>query len=620
MLRRGIIPRLFYIIIVLFKGKINEMSDSSVTKTNLLTGLGAKTKKYVDVLYLVALFLYLADSACSLTYKPPVFCGYLVTASTVVFVIVAIYRLTVEFSNNMKKAACAFIFLLIGAACSLFINDGFSLAVIACAVVGAMGVNADHVLGAGIAGNVVLVISNLVTSFLIDPTTLKTEIQQRDFFYLRDSLYVSRFNNRSATDMGAHYFWMAAAYVWIRGKKITWGEIVALAALNALVYSLTGSSNSLLCISILIVVAVVVKLHHLVFRDGKSNKFTDGLKRIISVCSKFSFAIICAVCVIIACCFNLTNPVITRINSLFHDRFSYGYRGIVEYGIHLFASDVPNYGINTSADGYYNFIDNSYLNILVGSGVVLLLFYVISLTAIQIRHKKFIYGAVIFAVCALSCVEEHHLAELPYNFFLLLLFADIDEGKKNSTVSKFRKPVLVNIASFTAFALLVVAVVGVNYPRFERIKLLDSVDARAGEIYLSVQRNLEISDPRIFAAMSSDQYGEVLVNPEDFKSVTGMSWNDAVSNPKAHSYYSFYYDGNSADTSEMAEILLSSDTKDLIGKGSVVIEYDIASGKVYSVWYSNTSGCNAIADGRNNRAERFRTVNPEGYYTGVAHG
>lgn len=616
----GIIPRRFYIIIVLFKGKINEMSDSSVTKTNLLTGLGAKTKKYVDVLYLVALFLYLADSACSLTYKPPVFCGYLVTASTVVFVIVAIYRMAVEFSNNMKKAACAFIFLLIGAACSLFINDGFALAVIACAVVGAMGVNSDHILGAGLAGNVVLVISNLVTSFLIDPSTLVTEIQQRDFFYLRDSLYVSRFNNRSATDMGAHYFWMAAAYVWIRGKKITWGEIVALAALNALVYSLTGSSNSLLCISILIVVAVVVKLYHLINKDGKNNKFTEGLKKIISVCSKISFAIICAVCVIIACCFNLTNPVITRINSLFHERFSYGYRGIVEYGIHLFASDVPNYGINTSADGYYNFIDNSYLNILVGSGVVLLLFYVISLTAIQIRHKKFIYGAVILAVCALSCVEEHHLAELPYNFFLLLLFADIDEGKKNSTVTKFRKPVLVNIASFTAFALLVVAVVGVNYPRFERIKLLDSVDARAGEIYLSVQRNLEISDPRIFAAMSSDQYGEVLVNPEDFKSVTGMSWNDAVSNPKAHSYYSFYYDGNSADTSEMAEILLSSDTKDLIGKGSVVIEYDIASGKVYSVWYSNTSGCNAIADGRNNRAERFRTVNPEGYYTGVAHG
>ena len=616
----GIIPRLFYIIIVLFKGKINEMSDSAVTKTNLLTGLGAKTKKYVDVLYLVALFLYLADSACSLTYKPPVFCGYLVTASTVVFVIVAIYRMAVEFSNNMKKAACAFIFLLIGAACSLFINDGFSLAVIACAVVGAMGVNADHVLGAGIAGNVVLVISNLVTSFLIDPSTLETEIQQRVFFYLRDSLYVSRFNNRSATDMGAHYFWMAAAYVWIRGKKITWGEIVSLAALNALVYSLTGSSNSLLCISILIVIAVAVKLYHLIFKDGKSNKFTDGLKKIISVCSKFSFAIICAVCVIIACCFNLTNPVITRINSLLHERFSYGYRGIVEYGIHLFASDVPNYGINTSADGYYNFIDNSYLNILVGSGVVLLLFYIVSLTAIQIRHKKFIYGAVILAVCALSCVEEHHLAELPYNFFLLLLFADIDEGKKNSTVTKFRKPVLVNIASFTAFALLVAAVVGINYPRFERIRLLDSVDARAGEIYLSVQRNLEISDPRIFAAMSSDQYGDVLVNPEDFKSVTGMSWNDAVSNPKIHSYYSFYYDGNASDTSDMADILLSSDTKDLIGKGSVVIEYDIATGKVYSVWYSNTSGCSAIADGRNNRAERLRVGNPEGYYTGVAHG
>ncbi len=596
------------------------MPDPSVTKIKLLTGLGAKTKKYVDVLYLIALFLYLGDLACALTYKRPVFCGYLVTASTVVFIIVAIYRMAVEFSNNLKKAACAFIFLLVGAVCSLFINDGYALAVIACAVVGAMGVNADYVLAVGIAGNAALIISNLFTSFLIDPSALETEIQQRDFFYLKDSIYVSRFNNRSATDMGAHYFWMAAAYVWIRGKKITWGEIFALTALNALVYSLTGSGNSLLCISILIVFAVVIKLYYLIFKDAKSNKFTEVIKKIVSFCSKFSFAIVCAICVIIASCFSLTDPVITRINDLFHERFSYGYRGIREYGIHLFASGVPNYGINTSADGYYNFIDNSYLNILVGSGVVLLLFYIVSLTAVQIRHKNFIYGSVILTVCALSCVEEHHLAELPYNFFLLLLFADIDDVKKNSAVSKFRKPVLVNIASFTAFALLAAAVVGVNYPRFERIRLMDNMDARAGEIYLSVQKNLDSCDPELITAMSSDKYGEILINPEDFKSVTGMSWNDAIADPKAHSYYSLYYDGNSNETSEMTEILISSETKELIGKGSAVIEYDASSGKVYSVWYLDISGCSVISNSRNNRTERLKRNALEGYYTGEAYG
>ena len=56
----------------------------------------------------------------------------------------------------------------------------------------------------------------------------------------------------------------------------------------------------------------------------------------------------------------------------------------------------------------------------------------------------------------------------------------------------------------------------------------------------------------------------------------------------------------------------------MIGDGSVVIEYDVITGKLYSIWFAESSGCYAISGGRNtDRVERLReNVIPEGYYAG----
>ena len=582
---------------------------------------GNKIKKYVDVIYLIVLFLFMAESACSMVFVTPFFCGYYSHIAPFLFLAIAIYKLVIEYGSNKKRAVIAALFVLSSLGMSFLIKDDLAFATVAFAMVGALGVNADRIIGCGIAGNIVMVISNIITSFIVDPSSLNTQIQERNFFYLKDSLFVSKINNRSSTDLAAHYFWMIAAYMWIRGKKITWGEIFALAALNAVVYSLTGSSNLLLCCGLLLAFAVVVKLFHKI-TEAENNSFVNAIRKVVSVCSKSSYLIFAAFSIILSAVFNLSNPLLNRINNLFHSRFSYGHRGMVEYGIHLFASDVPNYGIDTSADDFYNFIDNSYVNILVGSGIILLLFYICFMTVIQMRHKKYVYGAVILAVCALSCVEEHHFAEIAYNFFPMLLFADINDDEKNSSVFKFLKPKVVAFSSFSAFALLCVAAVCINLQWFGKIEALDKLDSRSGEIYASVQNNLDNGSLDEIYRLSSDQYGDVIVCPEDFESVTGISWTDATDNLKAHSYYAFYYD-NTVDPSlsGMTDILISDETKQLIGNGSVVIEYDAVAGKVYSVWYSETKGCSVINDGRLNRAVRLRMdKHPEGYYTGAVYG
>ena len=581
---------------------------------------GLRIKKYVDVIYLIVLFLYMAETACSMVFVTPFFCGYYSHIAPFLFLAIAIYKLVTEYGKNKKRAVAAAIIILLSLGISFLIRDDLAFATLAFAMTGALGINADRVIGCGIAGNIVMVISNIITSFIVDPSSLNSQIQERNFFYLKDPLFVPKINNRSSTDLAAHYFWMIAAYMWIRGKKITWGEIFAITALVAVVYSLTGSSNLLLCCGLLLAFAVVIKVFHKI-TEAENNSFVSAVRKTVSVCSKFSYLIFAAVSIILSASYSLSNPLLNRLNTVFHNRFSYGHRGIVEYGIHLFASDVPNYGIDTSADDFYNFIDNSYVNILVGSGIILLLFYICFMTFIQVRHKKYIYGAVILAVCALSCVEEHHFAEIAYNFFPLLLFADINDDEKNSSVTKFLKPKIVVLSSFTAFAFLCVAAVYINLQWFRQIDTLDKLDERSGKIYASVQKNLDNGSIESVTKLSSDQYGDVLLDPEDFELVTGIRWNDASDNLKAHSYYAFYYD-NTVDpsSSDMTDILISDETKQLIGTGSVVIEYDAVTGKVYSVWYSETKNCSVINDGRLNRAVRLRMdEQPEGYYTGEVY-
>ena len=163
---------------------------------------------------------------------------------------------------------------------------------------------------------------------------------------------------------------------------------------------------------------------------------------------------------------------------------------------------------------------------------------------------------------------------------------------------------------------------------YKSVKNLDRLDNKALEIYDAVQGNLDAmtadgSWQQATSSLSSDMYGEKLYKPDDFESVTGESWSNVTADPKEHSYYSIYYSAQESDISSdpIFEMMITDDVKELIGDGSIIIEYDVVSGDIYSVWYAEAPGCYVIEDGRrSDRAGRFRpdVKLVEGYTTGVA--
>lgn len=578
--------------------------------------LYSKTKKYVDLAYFVAVLFIVAGRAMVLTREAnAVFVTIIVYTGSALLFLIGAYRLFFQIFKNWKKALLGFLVVVFSFVYAEFSSSASEFPVVALAIIGAMDVSADSILLAGIIGNLVMIANNVIVAVFNSENDMFA-YDSNDFFYLGDN-YVSfpTFNNYSSTDFAAHYFWIIAAFLWIRGRKITWGEIFALGTLDAMVYSMTGSNTSLIGISLLFILTIGYKIWFSLLQKSNNCEKRDSFdkmkdvfcslvsvtKGILEFCFKYSFAFFAVITIFLTIFYNSGNPFFFSLNNILHHRLGLGHKGIVEYGIHLFASGVRVYGSNSSIDGYYNFIDCSYVSILIKGGIIPLLFFVGSFTAIQLKHKKFLFGAALLAICALSCVEEHHMAELPYNFFILLLFADFNLDKKTGVDSqKLQTKKAINGLSFALCGVFAISTVCINLPRFKSIKELDMLDNKAAQIYSAVQDDLDClvengTWQNETVSMSSLMYGEVVKEPEDFFAVTGVTWDEQTNDPKAHSYYAVYYDNDIQTTSgSILNLLISDKTKELIGTGSVIIEYDVQTGKVYSIWYSEQPGCYVI--------------------------
>ena len=602
------------------------MFESLKKITEQINKIDSKLKKHVDIIYLIGVVLLVIQLSCSI-----VFLGFswlvsvLLPVSFIIHFLVSLYRIVVQLAKDYKKsllaiAVTAFSFLYFS-----FSGNDFQFPLIALAIVGAMGVSGNKILISGMFGNLIMIISNFCAVFFSSADSIYSDCQERTFFYFGENTFsIPRYKFNSLTDFAALFFWMTVTYLWIRGKRLTWCEFFALCAFDALTYSLTASNTSLLCMTFVLFIVFACKICQ---TYKFSSKILDFIKKTVEIGGVLSFLFFSGFCIFFSYIFDVADPLSSRINKLLHYRLGLGHRGLVDYGIHLFSSKVESYGVYTSADGYYFFLDCSYVSLLVTGGVLFFLFYVCSYTVLQYRNRKNLYRVLLLTVCAISCVQEHHLSELPFGIFILLLFADMNfdtHTGKPANNSKTSIDKAINFISIPICAIFLMPVIILNCTKLKSIKNLDRLDERAGKIYANVQANLNALNDNVFVmekvnSMNSLEYGDVLSEPSDYLKTTGLSWDKAVSDPKVHSYFSIYYDSYlNSKAPAIIEYLVTDTTQKLIGDGSIVIEYDISARKVYSIWYSDKESCRVISGGRtSDRTARLKHgVLPEGYSTG----
>ena len=118
-----------------------------------------------------------------------------------------------------------------------------------------------------------------------------------------------------------------------------------------------------------------------------------------------------------------------RLDELLDFRLSYGASALKEYGIKFFGTNFEMVGYGgglISNSNKYNFLDSSYINVLIRYGLAMLVAFlvmwlVVMKKAIKINDRRVL---MVMAVIAVHSFEEHHWVDVVYNPLIAMAFAD----------------------------------------------------------------------------------------------------------------------------------------------------------------------------------------------------
>lgn len=211
-------------------------------------------------------------------------------------------------------------------------------------------------------------------------------------------------------------------YYYLRDKSIKLIELIVVIIANYLIYVYTDAR---MCFLIICLASLIIFLYRFSFNFNK--KIMNRLA-IISVTFP---TIICIISLCIHAFYSSSNGLLGKLNSLLSGRLALGRTALDTYEISFFGQFIKWVG-NTQQSTVleYNYVDCSYLQILLSYGIVLLLFVicVYSYILYAATRKKHIYEIIIVTCVLVLSVTEPRLWNLIFNPFPFLI---IDAMKKN---------------------------------------------------------------------------------------------------------------------------------------------------------------------------------------------
>ena len=259
------------------------------------------------------------------------------------------------------------------------------------------------------------------------------------------------------TDFCAHLFFMTLSYVWLRLRKIRWGEIAAIAVLGIITWVCCDARTTTLLFALLVLRLGIMKLRSHMASSGRSADHAACGSRTMraarrseerrtgtAVFSRFrewidwlivlSAPIFAAMMILMSRFYSESSGFLRFVNRVLNNRLYYGHIGFERYNVRLWAQNVEMHGAGGAVKRTteYFFLDSSYVNILFRLGLVVLAAMLMILVITANRERKtgdHLKLFLLFLIIA-ACVIEHHLIEIQANPFLLLVLA-ADDGRRD---------------------------------------------------------------------------------------------------------------------------------------------------------------------------------------------
>ena len=168
-------------------------------------------------------------------------------------------------------------------------------------------------------------------------------------------------------------------------------------------------------------------------------KYRIGITKFFKKLFVFFPSVICVFAIAIHYFYNPDNELWMKLNDLLSGRLRLGKQGIAEYGISLLGNSIKWVGYSADAvEGTYNYVDCSYLQILLEYGLIFLVMVIAIYTVIIYKAVKnenyFLLWSVIFVL--IFSITEPRLMNLSFNPFPLLVMCNLDSKEKDPESEK----------------------------------------------------------------------------------------------------------------------------------------------------------------------------------------
>lgn len=217
-----------------------------------------------------------------------------------------------------------------------------------------------------------------------------------------------------ATDSSNYFFHMILMYIYIKKEKISWGSMGGLMLCNLLLFELTNTRNAFVLGTFALIFAGVFKI----FKYLRNNNI------VYKVGAIFMMPIASGMIIYLSFFYNEQVSWMKKLDVLFSGRLAMGYNAFKTYGISVWGQSIQwiggtrDYMINP---GEYNYVDSSYVQILINYGVLILilvclLFVLLIWKAIK---KEDTYLIMVLVIIILHSTLDPQLLWMAFNPFIM---------------------------------------------------------------------------------------------------------------------------------------------------------------------------------------------------------
>lgn len=204
--------------------------------------------------------------------------------------------------------------------------------------------------------------------------------------------------------------------VYLDKERISWKSIILLLISSYILYTLTDSRLTFVLGGLILIFSAV-------------NKIIPSIcEKILSRLLIFSYAFVGIISLYFTLNYNHLIDWQENLNEILGGRLSLGYSTLEFYGYGLFGREVELVGNGLDVNGIvnsssYNYVDNLYVQLLLKTGVLFLVFFIICMTYVTyLTYKqKNLYFYVILVMLALHGLIDDLILQIQYNSFWLLI-------------------------------------------------------------------------------------------------------------------------------------------------------------------------------------------------------